>query len=120
LTAFTEGDAGVFFGRDADILRGLDKIRILRRDGRPNLLVIQAASGAGKSSFLRAGLWPRLDRDPDVVPLAILRPATGILTGPGGLGRKLPARSTPATRRADNSTLLPGMGYASNSFNCAR
>jgi hypothetical protein len=92
LAAFTEGDAGVFFGRDADILRGLDKIRILRRDGRPNLLVIQAASGAGKSSFLRAGLWPRLDRDPDVVPLAILRPATGILTGPEGLGRKLAAR----------------------------
>jgi formylglycine-generating enzyme required for sulfatase activity len=92
LTAFAEGDAGVFFGRDADILRGLDKIRILRRDGRPNVLVIQAASGAGKSSFLRAGLWPRLDRDPDVVPLAILRPATGILTGPEGLGRKLAAR----------------------------
>jgi formylglycine-generating enzyme required for sulfatase activity len=92
LTAFAEGDAGVFFGRDADILRGLDKIRILRRDGRPNVLVIQAASGAGKSSFLRAGLWPRLDRDPDVVPLAILRPATGILTGADGLGRKLAAR----------------------------
>jgi formylglycine-generating enzyme required for sulfatase activity len=98
LTAFTEGDAGVFFGRDADILRGLDKIRILRRDGRPNMLVIEAASGAGKSSFLRAGLWPRLERDPDVVPLAILRPATGILTGPEGLGRKLAARLSRSDR----------------------
>ena len=92
LTPFLEGDAGVFFGRDADILRGLDRIRILRRDRRPSILVIQAASGAGKSSFLRAGLWPRLERDPDVALLGILRPATGILTGPEGLGRKLAER----------------------------
>ena len=85
LAAFTEEDAGIFFGRDADIVRGLDKLRILRRNRRPRLLVIQAASGAGKSSFLRAGLWPRLKRDPDFAPLAILRPAQGILTGTGRL-----------------------------------
>ena len=92
LSAFTENDAGIFFGRDADTVRGLDRLRILRRNGRPRLLVIQAASGAGKSSYLRAGLWPRLDRDPDFAPLAVLRPAQGILTGPGGLGRQLAAR----------------------------
>jgi formylglycine-generating enzyme required for sulfatase activity len=89
LTAFTEEDAGIFFGRDTDILRGLDKLRLLRRNGRPPILVIQAASGAGKSSYLRAGLWPRLERDFDFAPIAILRPAQGILTGPDGLGRKL-------------------------------
>jgi formylglycine-generating enzyme required for sulfatase activity len=92
LSAFTEDDAGIFFGRDSDILRGLDKLRILRRNGRPNVLGIQAASGAGKSSYLRAGLWPRLGRDRDFVPIAILRPAQGILTGPEGLGRRLAAR----------------------------
>jgi len=92
LNAFTEDDAGIFFGRDSDILRGLDKLRLMRRDRRPRVLVIQAASGAGKSSYLRAGLWPRLDRDPDFAPVAILRPAQGILTGPEGLGRKLAAR----------------------------
>jgi CHASE2 domain-containing sensor protein len=97
LAAFTEDDAGIFFGRDSDILRGLDKLRILRRNRRPRLLVIQAASGAGKSSFLRAGLWPRLKRDPDFAPLAILRPAQGILTGPDGLGHKLaPLLARPA------------------------
>ena len=97
LSAFTEDDAGIFFGRDADIVRGLDKLRLLRRNGRPRLLVIQAASGAGKSSYLRAGLWPRLNRDPDFATLAILRPAQGILTGSEGLGRKLAARlSRPA------------------------
>jgi formylglycine-generating enzyme required for sulfatase activity len=91
LNAFGEDDAGIFFGRDADILRGLDKLRLMRRDGRPRALVITAASGAGKSSYLRAGLWPRLSRDPDFTPLAILRPAQGILTGPDGLGRRLAA-----------------------------
>ena len=48
LSAFTESDAGIFFGRDTDILRGLDKLRILRRNHRPpRFLVIQAASGRG-------------------------------------------------------------------------
>jgi TIR domain len=89
LSAFTEDDAGIFFGRDADIVRGLDRLRILRRNGQPRLLVIQAASGAGKSSYLRAGLWPRLNRDVDFAPLAIVRPAQGILTGPQGLAGKL-------------------------------
>jgi formylglycine-generating enzyme required for sulfatase activity len=92
LSPFTEGDAGIFFGRDSDILRGLDKLRVMRRNGRPRILVIQAASGAGKSSFLRAGLWPRLGRDPEFAPLAILRPAQGVLTGREGLGRKVAAQ----------------------------
>jgi hypothetical protein len=51
--------------------------------------VIQAASGAGKSSFLRAGLWPRLGRTAEFVPLAVVRPATGIITGQHGLGQGL-------------------------------
>ena len=54
LSPFTTEDAGIFFGRDADILRGLDKLRVLRRNMQPRALVIQAASGAGKSSYLRA------------------------------------------------------------------
>ncbi len=92
LSAFTEDDAAIFFGRDADILTGLDEFRLLRRRESPRFLAIQAASGAGKSSYLRAGLWPRLSRDPDCAPLAILRPLQGILTGPEGLGQKLAAK----------------------------
>jgi len=92
LSAFKEDESGIFFGRDSDIVRGLDKLRVMRRDGHSGILVIQAASGAGKSSYLRAGLWPRLGRNPDFAPLAILRPAQGILTGPEGLGRKLAVR----------------------------
>jgi hypothetical protein len=60
----------------------------MRRRRSPRILVIQAASGAGKSSFLRAGLWPRLARDPDYAPLTVLRPALGMLTGPDGFGRR--------------------------------
>ena len=88
LVSFDEDDAGIFFGRDADIIRGLDKLRILRRTGGPGLVVIQAASGAGKSSYLRAGLWPRLKRDPDFAPVAVVRAAFGLLTGQRGLGER--------------------------------
>jgi conflict system STAND superfamily ATPase/TIR domain-containing protein len=89
LAAFGEEDAGIFFGRDADIMAALTEIRLVRRRRAPRMVVIDAASGAGKSSFLRAGLWPRLKRDPDFAPLGILRPAQGIITGPDGVGRRL-------------------------------
>ena len=88
LAAFGEEDAGIFLGREAEIMAGLTKLRLMRKRRSPRLLVIQAASGAGKSSYLRAGLWPRLQRDPDFAPLAILRPALGVLTGPDGFGRR--------------------------------
>src|SRR5947209_197976 len=48
-------DAGIFYGRDAPICDALDQLRRLRADSPPRLLVILGASGAGKSSFLRAG-----------------------------------------------------------------
>src|SRR5262249_54909453 len=69
LAAFGENDAGIFFGREADIMAGITKLRVLRKRRAPRLLVIQAASGAGKSSFLRAGLWPRLGAIPTLSPL---------------------------------------------------
>ena len=69
-----EADAAVFFGRDAQIVQGLDELRGMRSSGVKSLLVILGPSGAGKSSFLRAGLLPRLRRDDrkflpmDIVP----------------------------------------------------
>jgi formylglycine-generating enzyme required for sulfatase activity len=89
LDAFDEHSAGIFFGREAEVMAGIRDLRQLRHRGSPRLLVIQAASGAGKSSFLRAGLWPRLGRTAEFVPLAVLRPATGIVTGQHGLGQGL-------------------------------
>ncbi len=63
LSSLEERDAAIFFGREAQIVRGLDKLRGMARAGVNRMLVVLGASGAGKSSFVRAGLWPRLKRD---------------------------------------------------------
>ena len=60
LQALDVYDAAVFFGRDVEILRGLDAFRGIRDSNDKKLFVILGASGAGKYSFLRAGLIPRL------------------------------------------------------------
>ena len=92
LEALGEDSAAIFFGREADVMTGLRELRRMRERGSPRMMVIQAASGAGKSSFLRAGLWPKLGRTSEFVPLAIVRPAKGIITGPQfGLGKGLEA-----------------------------
>ena len=83
-------DAGIFFGRDAPIVEALDTLRGLRDGAPPRLLVILGASGAGKSSFLRAGLFPRLARDDQTfLPLPIIRPERAAITGETGLLRAL-------------------------------
>ena len=60
LRPFSEGDAGVFFGRDTaidELVRMVDPVSLL--DHR-SLVVVVGASGAGKSSLVRAGLIPIL------------------------------------------------------------
>ena len=85
-----EADAAVFFGRDAQILRGLDAVRGMRRSGVEKLFVVLGPSGTGKSSFLRAGLLPRLRRDDhEFVVLDIVRPQRAVLTGDTGLARAI-------------------------------
>src|SRR5215204_1110638 len=93
-----EKDAAIFFGRDAQIVRGLDKMRGLVRTGVERMLVILGASGSGKSSFLRAGLWPRLKRDDRTwLPLPIIRPERAVLSGQFGLAQALQSvMSSPA------------------------
>jgi TIR domain len=87
-----EADAAVFFGRDAQILRGLDVVRGMRTSGVESLFVILGPSGAGKSSFLRAGLLPRLRQDDrQFLPLSIVRPERAVLTGE--LGSRPPSIS---------------------------
>jgi formylglycine-generating enzyme required for sulfatase activity len=79
-------DAGIFFGRDGPIIEALDRLRGLRESTPPRLLVILGASGAGKSSFLRAGLFPRLRRDDRIfLPLPIIRPERAAISGETGL-----------------------------------
>jgi formylglycine-generating enzyme required for sulfatase activity len=79
-------DAGIFFGRDAPVIEALDRLRGLREAAPPRLLVILGASGAGKSSFMRAGLLPRLARDDRYfLPLPIIRPDRAVIFGDNGL-----------------------------------
>ncbi len=78
-------DAGIFFGRDGPIVETLDRLRGLRDAAPPRLLVILGASGGGKSSFLRAGLLPRLARDDrHFLPLPIVRSERAALSGETG------------------------------------
>jgi hypothetical protein len=86
LRALEPQDAAIFFGRDAAIVRGLDRIRGLVEGGVEKLFVVLGASGSGKSSFLRAGLWPRLARDDlTFLPLPVIRPQTAVISGGSGL-----------------------------------
>lgn len=79
-------DAAVFFGRDAQIVRALDALRGMRMSGVNAWFVVLGPSGTGKSSFLRAGLLPRLRReDRRFAVLDIVRPERSVLTGQSGL-----------------------------------
>jgi hypothetical protein len=105
-------DAGIFFGRDAPIVEALDRLRGLRDAAPPRLLVILGASGAGKSSFLRAGLVPRIRRDDqNFLLLPVLRPERAAINGETGLVRSLEtamqAQSLMETR-ADIKTAISG------------
>ena len=98
-------DAGIFFGRDAPIVEGIDRLRGVRSAAPPRILVILGASGAGKSSFLRAGLLPRLARDDrNFVTLPVIRPERAALTGESGLlhalEEVLPSLIPPDLRKA--------------------
>jgi WD40 repeat protein/transcriptional regulator with XRE-family HTH domain len=96
LAAFEEQDAGWFFGREAAAIALLDRMsRLLAGTG---LLVVSGASGAGKSSLLRAGVlsriraegleaareaasWPRVLFTPTGAPLDELALRVALLAG---------------------------------------
>ncbi|HEX7183928.1 MAG TPA: TIR domain-containing protein [Thermoanaerobaculia bacterium] len=56
LAVFQEEDAGLFFGREGEVQRLVEKLKPAR------FLAVVAPSGSGKSSLVRAGLIPALRR----------------------------------------------------------
>ncbi|WP_175517946.1 toll/interleukin-1 receptor domain-containing protein, partial [Thiothrix caldifontis] len=63
MLAFEAEDAPVFFGRDHETNQLRERLNQHRTLGNASVLLMLAASGAGKSSLLKAGLLPRLRRD---------------------------------------------------------
>jgi WD40 repeat protein/DNA-binding SARP family transcriptional activator len=56
LAPYDEGDSEVFFGREAEVLACVDRLRAI------SLLIVTGPSGCGKSSLVRAGVVPALRR----------------------------------------------------------
>jgi len=69
LRAFEERHTDQFFGRDAEVLAFLERLR------QTPILPVVGASGAGKSSFVQAGVIPRL-REQGAWLVIRLRPGT--------------------------------------------
>jgi WD40 repeat protein len=67
LEPFSEEDAAVYFGREAEVQEGLDRLRAMREHARDRdavrIAVVLGPSGSGKSSLVRAGIAPQLARD---------------------------------------------------------
>jgi TIR domain len=78
LQAFEEEHAELFFGREHDVQRLLEKLKAAR------FLAVLGASGSGKSSLVRAGLIPALKQgalpQSDTWTICVLKPGSRPLT----------------------------------------
>ena len=70
-----DADAALFYGRSGEIAHALEELRKMRAERDQRAFVILGASGAGKSSLLKAGIIPHLRREvPAWLPLRAFRP----------------------------------------------
>ena len=74
LEPFGAKHAEVFFGRDGDRARALDRLKDAAEAGFPFLLIV-GPSGAGKSSFARAGILPWMVKPGAVTGVGVWRAA---------------------------------------------
>ncbi len=73
--AFDEDDAAIYFGRDDDVRRLVQRLDSRRIEGGRRFVLVLGELGTGKSSLLRAGLVPRLKRAKrDWIVLPVFRP----------------------------------------------
>ena len=86
-----DADAALFYGRSLEIAETLEALRQMRAAAERRPFVILGASGAGKSSLLKAGIIPRLRREaPAWLPLRAFRPgADPLLNFAEALARSL-------------------------------
>jgi hypothetical protein len=75
LPSFEREDAAVYFGRDPEVRELIDRLRARRAMGGAHMVAVLGASGSGKSSLVRAGVLPRLQKfEPGFVVAPPLRP----------------------------------------------
>ncbi len=80
--AFEAEDAAIYFGRDAETRAVIEQLDQRRTRGEPSFFVVIGASGAGKSSLLKAGVLPQLGRRPrDWLMLPTMRPERSPMEG---------------------------------------
>jgi formylglycine-generating enzyme required for sulfatase activity len=72
-----DADAALFYGRSRELALALEELRKMSAERDPRPFGILGASGAGKSSLLKAGVIPRLRRErPAWLPLRVFRPGS--------------------------------------------
>ncbi len=114
LEPFDRRDAAVFFGREQEIDRLTELLTstLLRGPGR--FVAIVGPSGSGKSSLLRAGLLPRLERLAERwVVIPAMEPGRQPLRG---LARSLQAAFRAAGHDRSLADLLNQVGHGSGSL----
>ncbi|MFI4997792.1 MAG: hypothetical protein ACHQAQ_18660, partial [Hyphomicrobiales bacterium] len=110
LRPFEAEHSTVFFGRDRKIARALNELvnAAQRENGLPFLLIV-GASGAGKSSLMRAGIAPRLT-SPGVVPQIDLWRCAVLRVGDDGDPFLSLAKALLAADGADGGGFGPALG----------
>jgi formylglycine-generating enzyme required for sulfatase activity len=130
----SDADAALFYGRDREIAKTLEELRKVRAEGDQRPFVILGASGAGKSSLLKAGIIPRLRREiPAWIPLHAFRPGAdpllnfaeavaqtlagyGVREASGVIRDRLLKAWHGAPREADGSLAAEGLRAISNAL----
>ena len=105
LRSFTEAEAGLFYGREAEVRALWEKLRERR------LLAVIGPSGAGKTSFVRAGVlparpegWRAVVASPGAAPERQLAQPLGLTAADVGVA--MGARGAAASAEAADVVLL--------------
>jgi WD40 repeat protein/serine/threonine protein kinase len=103
LAAFQEGDSARFFGRTQAITE------VVTRLSEQPLIAIVGVSGAGKSSFVRAGIIPALARTGDAWEAVMIRPGAYPMAALAELllARALRTPTRPPPRSSESALAKP-------------
>lgn len=100
--SFDEEDAAIYFGRDDDVRRLIQRADSRRIEGGRRCIFVLGESGTGKSSLLRAGLIPRLRKAKrEWIVLSAFRPEddpfVGLARSLKAAGVDIPVDALPAS-----------------------